>query len=302
MQSGKLVIFLYHDVTCAPSAFSRDHNLNVSPERFRQQVRMIIEDFDVISPLDLDAPSKGRPRTLITFDDGLPSYFEEALPILEEFNCPSLIFLNIAPMEGEVFWSGLVTFLSRSPEFQEFAKSWGIESSNLFLLCTPLMVDEFLSRVDRQMVFRQAREYYGRFSSFRHLEQAQTSRLCFFGSHLYNHFNAKSLTEPDLRQAYLKNHERLSKYPNYISLFSYPFGQPGTCYDSGTDKLIESLGAKWIFSAYPLPNRPNSKFLNRISMVEQVQSREALRYRTTAIPWINANWKRGEFASLHSWR
>ena len=38
-------------------------------------------------------------------------------------------------------------------------------------------------------------------------------------------------------------------------LFSYPFGQPGSCYNSETDKALRDLGIKKIFYANIMENK-----------------------------------------------
>ena len=85
-----VVIFVYHDVSNNPSPFSKKYNLNIPPDVFYSQVRAINNIFNIISPSDLINSNFERPAALFTFDDGFKSYFNNALPILEEFNSPSM--------------------------------------------------------------------------------------------------------------------------------------------------------------------------------------------------------------------
>ena len=106
-----LTIFVYHDISDDPSEFSCTFNLNVYPKVFDYQISFIKDNFNIISPDDLlkgKIPSKAA---LVTFDDGFRSYFRNAVPILEKYKVPSIIFLNMEPVKGSVFWSGLITYL-----------------------------------------------------------------------------------------------------------------------------------------------------------------------------------------------
>ena len=99
-----VVIFVYHDVSNNPSPFSKKYNLNIPPDVFYSQVRAINNIFNIISPSDLINSHFERPAALFTFDDGFKSYFNNALPILKEFNSPSINFINYDVINGELFW------------------------------------------------------------------------------------------------------------------------------------------------------------------------------------------------------
>ena len=121
---NRLTIFCYHDVSENPSEFSDKHNLNVPPNIFEYQINFIKKNFNVISPDELLDDRIPEYAALITFDDGYKSYFTSAIPILKKYNLPSLIFLNMAPVKGEVFLSGLVTYLcDKSSEFSDYVIS-----------------------------------------------------------------------------------------------------------------------------------------------------------------------------------
>ena len=52
-----------------------------------------------------------------------------------------------------------------------------------------------------------------------------------------------------------KNSNALKKVNGDSKLFSYPFGQPDSCYNSETDKALRDLGIKKIFYANILENK-----------------------------------------------
>ena len=99
-----LTVFCYHDVSSNPSEFSEKFGLNVYPEEFNFQINFINRNFNVISPDDLIGGQVPENAAMITFDDGFRSYFKNAVPILEKYNSPSMIFLNMAPVKGDIFF------------------------------------------------------------------------------------------------------------------------------------------------------------------------------------------------------
>lgn len=289
---GDLTIFLYHDVTDNPSNFSKKYNLNVPPEVFDIQLDFIKEHYQVISPEQLKSGDYSGPAALITFDDGLPSYFEEAVPILSSKDMPSIVFLNMGPVNGDIFWSGLVTYLCEySVEFRAFLLKKNQHSSdkNLFLLCTPNIVNEFLSINNSEEILSQAKLYYGRFSTIDHCNEMRSKvGQVYFGSHLYNHYNAKMLSEPELLENLQRNHVCLSSFPNYIDFFSYPFGHPKTCFNSITNNIVSKFGYTKIFSAYNIINSSsNNKILNRLSLGDSVITRHSFRYNLIVPRFLN---------------
>ena len=77
-------ILTYHSVG------HRDHEMNVTPEDFRAQMKWISENC-VIIPL-ADA-AMGKPGIAITFDDGYRDNLINAAPILKEFGFTATVFV-----------------------------------------------------------------------------------------------------------------------------------------------------------------------------------------------------------------
>ena len=119
-----LTVFVFHDVTNKPSKFSYTNNLFISPDLFKYQIKFIKNNFNIISPINILNKELPDRAAFISFDDGFKSYFDVALPILEKNNVPSLIFLNMGPINGEIFWSGLLLYLTKyKSDFREHVKN-----------------------------------------------------------------------------------------------------------------------------------------------------------------------------------
>ena len=265
-----LAVFCYHDVSINPSEFSLKYDLNVPPNIFEYQIDFINENFNVISPDDLLAGKIPSHAALITFDDGYRSYFKNAVPILKKYKTPSINFLNMAPIKGEIFWSGLITYLSEnSPDFNQHVATKievNLKEKPLFLYCSRGIVNSFL-RMKNKTFKDEVNGYVGNFATENDLQSVFTNNLVYFGNHLYNHDVPLLMSDKELLKSYFKNDEELKKYPNSRNMFAFPFGQPNTCFSKHQIKLLLEAGAKKILSTYPVINFDvTAQYLNRIPL------------------------------------
>lgn len=255
---GTVSIFVYHDVSDSPSRFCEEFGLNVAPKLFVEHIRWISDNFNVINPDQLLEGRYKTPAAMITFDDGMPGYFREAVPMMIKKNIASTVFLNMAPIEGELFWSGLVTYLSLyDKKFQEFLRRFILGDRNIpdYLLCDTKMVNDYLATIDLSPLKNKVRLFYGDFATAKDLDSFNGHPLVFYGNHLYNHYNVLRLKDEDLRAQYFLNEEKILKYHNGRTLFAYPFGQPGICFLPSQTTLIRSFEPKAIFSSGGHVNR-----------------------------------------------
>lgn len=220
------------------------------PALFERQLDSINSRFHIISVSQLLNGQYKKPAALITFDDGFRSYFETAVPLMTARGIPSINFLNMEPVEGGVFWSGLITYLSEfEPDFAEYVEGFSKNDDRpTFLCCTRQMVSAYLEKhPDSEEVLRKVRRYYGRFARIEDLERAAGNDLVSFGNHLYNHYNVANLTDDELKNEFLKNDRKLFQYPNTVKAFSYPFGQPESCFAPRHTEIIKQLGSQAVF-------------------------------------------------------
>lgn len=274
-----LSIFVYHEVSDSPSCFYGQYGLNVSPKLFAQQMDFIASHFHMISPDELLSGQYETPAALITFDDGTPGYFRQAVPIMTKKRIPSLIFLNMAPIEGEIFWSGLITYLTQYDEqFCQILRNHFPHEKNVpeFLLCNSKIVNDYLASIDFRSLELKIRSFYGPFAGLKDLEAVEGNPFVFFGNHFYNHYNALRLSDDELRQQYLLNDQKISKYRNGRALFSFPFGQPKICFTPRHTKLLHSLGAKAVFSSSGRVNKGLNGFYDRIGIDSSIQAEDDL--------------------------
>ena len=79
------VIFLFHEVTNNPSEFHTKYSLNVCPELFEDQIKIIKRQFNAVSPETLLEGNYNRPAAVITFDDGSRRFYFLLISYLKIF-------------------------------------------------------------------------------------------------------------------------------------------------------------------------------------------------------------------------
>lgn len=105
-----LIVLRYHSVARAEDAAAYvDPGLSVSPERFREQLRILARRFRFVRadeiPGILDAQRSGERCVAITFDDGFKDNVESALPILREVGAVATFFVTSGPASKQgTFW------------------------------------------------------------------------------------------------------------------------------------------------------------------------------------------------------
>ena len=269
MFKKSLTIFCYHDVTDTPSEFCRSYELSISPELFNNQINFIRNHFNVLNPCELLDDVILPNSALITFDDGYKSFITNVIPILNKHQVPCLIFLNMGPIKGEVSLHGLTHYLcDKRKDFIPFLKKriklpYGRPP---FLSCSKSIVNIYLDSIDKSFD-KDVAEFVGPFLSIDDLKHASTNPLIYYGNHLFQHDVALLMSEKSLLDSFHKNNAELEKFPNYINFFSFPFGQPESCFSKKQIDLIFNNGAKKIFrSSGTINNNPSISYLDRITL------------------------------------
>ena len=246
-----LVVSVYHDVTETPSEFSRLFRLNVFPKIFERQIEFIKNNLNIISPDDLVSGSIPPYAAMISFDDGFQSYFRCALPILSRHKVPSIVFLNMEPVQRKNFWPGIVAYLFKySRQFREHLEVMSkgkVSEDNLFPFSSKEMTDEYKNMV--AACHEEIARFIGRFATENDLLTASREPNVFFGNHLFNHFVPAQLSDDEFVRSFSINQAELKKYPNSRLMFSFPFGQPGTSFSERHINLLSEQGVGKLFSS-----------------------------------------------------
>lgn len=99
--SGKAVVLTYHHISKEP--FS---GITIKPEKFEADIKMLKNSgFNVISLNQLILAMEGKAKlpnnaVVITFDDGIESFYKYAYPILKKYNVPATNFIITSRTEA----------------------------------------------------------------------------------------------------------------------------------------------------------------------------------------------------------
>lgn len=265
----ELIIFNYHEISENPSEFCIEHNLNTTPRNFEIQIKFIKKYFNVLTPTQLIDGNYNLPAAVITFDDGFKEAFVNGGQILKKHNISAIYFLNMAPIEGEQCWSGLVSYLCKYEKLLVQFLEEKYQKKDIYLYCKKSDLGEYF-RLNNNLL-PETSKYHGEFASHEDLIQSNANGL-YLGNHLYNHQNAMNLNSEELQFEYMVNQQKLNKYKNSLDFFSYPFGQPKRCFDLKTNNFIFKLGAKKIFTAQQIFNTKGSDIFNRTPMFDYINT------------------------------
>lgn len=99
--TGKAVVLTYHHISSKP--FS---SITIKPERFESDIKMLKDNyFNVISLRDMINAVMGNAKlppnaVVITFDDGIGSFYKYAYPVLKKYNFPAVNFVITSRTES----------------------------------------------------------------------------------------------------------------------------------------------------------------------------------------------------------
>lgn len=92
-------VLLYHSIGGIPGI---DYKWDVPVSVFREQIRHAADRYDVVDLETLATTNDpSRKRVAITFDDGFRNVYENALPVLREFDAPATLFVCPAFLDEE---------------------------------------------------------------------------------------------------------------------------------------------------------------------------------------------------------
>lgn len=265
----KLTIFIYHDVSDDPSPFSKKYNMNVNPELFDFQIGFLKKHFNLISADDLLKGTIPERAGMVTFDDGLSGYFKHAVPILTKHRVPSLSFMNMATVNGEILWAAVLTYLADRSDFLQFFKERKgavPRGRSIHSSIDKSLVREFFQTTGLQLD-PEIREFTGRIASAEEMHEADENPYVFFGNHLDNHYVSLLLSDQELVTSFQKNQQALEKYSSSMKIFSFPFGQPGIHFEQRQARLLLENGADKVFFSSGRVNDDSSQdILDRVPL------------------------------------
>ena len=230
-------VLVYHGVRDRrlPTQAMQGRELHVSEARLAEQCRTIRELCTPISGGDFVAAVTGqRPlppnAVMVTFDDGYASMLHLALPVLERFQIPAVVFVCPDPVaRGVRFW------------FDAVAERSGVDA---VAAMKTLPYDAWRAECRRQEMPALEGDPH-RPLSVEELRRLAASPLIEIGAH--------TMTHPILAHAPLdRQREEIEQSQRVLAgwvgtaprLFAYPNGRPGLDYSRDTVAIVRELCAE----------------------------------------------------------
>jgi peptidoglycan/xylan/chitin deacetylase (PgdA/CDA1 family) len=216
--------------------------LSASPEMFEQQMKLLAENYRILSIPDLllaiETQTPLPPKSvMVTFDDGYRNFLDTAWPILRRYQVPAILFLAtgfISSADRLFWWDRLyqgifttrVTRLNH-PSLGEYS----LENNN-FRWKTFINLKKKISCLDNNIAMTMVE------TILHDLDVVpQTKEL------LLNWDDARYLKAQDCYLAsHTSNHPILSRIPNDIALKEI---------QSGQQDISKEIGVSWPVFAYP---------------------------------------------------
>lgn len=270
------VVLMYHRVLTreqSAQSFSSEA-IVVSPENFRRQIRTLREHFNPLSAEEFaTALRNGKlpPRScLVTFDDGWEDNLVNALPILQEFSVPALLFVATDYLGStRSFWQEALArrlFAAASvPKlsidlFRELGNEqvFGLPPAQLKPAIRRIIdqvkalpqqqIDELLQRVDgllQQWQIVISSDHPDRFLSWQQVRQLHDSGVVSIGSHCCSHTPLTKLTLEQVREELQRSQsligEQLGAAPQDMA---YPNGN----HSAAIAEVVQQQGYRMAFS------------------------------------------------------
>jgi peptidoglycan/xylan/chitin deacetylase (PgdA/CDA1 family) len=233
-RSGRGVVLLYHRVADAPGDA---WGLSVSPARFEAHMDLLRSEFHPMTLVDLTEAARRRRvpegAVAVTFDDGYADNVTTALPTLERYGVPAIVFVATAYMgAGRPFWwdeleaifldaDGGGTLAERSAEHED--------ANHRVRRLRPREVERAMENYrEAAGLASPAGTGDKRPMTMEELERLVASPLTDLGAHSRHHSNLAAIPAADVRAEVDGSRRDIAEWAGAPPpAFSYPFGQHG---------------------------------------------------------------------------
>lgn len=245
-QAGKVAVLMYHGVVADEDPLAQGDWLQVRQREFRAQMAYLAEHCQVCSLDDIltGAPhGAGRLRVLITFDDGYANNLHLALPVLQEFRFPALIFLVTAYVDSNklFWWDRLHLACGDTPPDAAQVKALKRRSPREIKAA----VDAYLSA--KGLTAPEIAPETYRVMSRKELILLHESGLVSFGSHTHGHEILDTLSDAEASATMEVAAEKLAQW----GVASPHFAPPNGDFSTRHLDLMRAAGCQTCFTTRP---------------------------------------------------
>ncbi len=251
----------FHRVTDAPSSF-HDGLIEVSPRDFQAHLEWIGRRAEFVSECQVRNLARGgKPKILLTFDDGYHDSHDVIMPILERLGIPGIFFVTPGMLDNRILgpWDRIAflvkKFTGKSFRFRgrEFSLAQGARSVYLALgqwslSGLPDRSEEFVSELATTLgvelpTVKQMSAELLTWDQVRRLRD----RGFRIGGHGFSHHMLSTLTLDQQAEEIFQSKARLNQEGFKPVSFAFPFGSPET-YSWETREAALAAGFEYVFS------------------------------------------------------
>ena len=204
---------------------------NIEPDRLYEHLSALKKHFRFVPVDELLVADHPKGIAAVTFDDGYKSVIDEGLSVLVALDIPCTIFMNIAALQGRIFWRHKVQYIV----------THGLEKECEAAMRSPRKVPgldfyRYLKHPSNHS--KRVEEGIDAFLRSRGIELEHSHHLIdsdhyfvdhplvYYGNHTYNHYVLSSLSYQEQYEEIRRAQEYLARIPNIkiSSVFSLPFG------------------------------------------------------------------------------
>lgn len=289
-------IIAYHRVVADIRKAEKEaiYGLVVSAATFRRHCETLRKSFDVISLetarqfLNGERKSE-RPLAVLTFDDGYLDFYEEAFPILREFDLTATVFLptgyigqNKFLAHDRIYWLvrqaveksvSMKDALLKAGVTGEFVKEF--DDPRRLLRLTDLLVHQ-PNELREKVIFEMERELGDKFEAYPpeyrllnwEMIREMARKGIDFGGHTANHVVLPLETDTAVKAELIADKQEIEAHLGIeINSFAYPNGQ----YNAEIRRIVAQAGYKIAVTTEKMINRPAADLLalGRISLCEE---------------------------------
>ena len=243
---GTGAILCYHRVLPQNQMISDNspnRSLCVSSERFEEQMRVLSENYKVLSMDDMISRvdwENADFAVAITFDDGYKDNYLHAYPILKKYNIPATIYMTTRFLQGDTsmwwreLWERLESAEAISLSVSNTNFIWRTPSRDLKIKCFKeirrilLGSDRitYLSLLNQISIYGSPKVYPGLCLSSDEIMHLDREGLVTIGSHTHNHYCLINLTKNEVAEEMSRSKEILeSLLKKPVRHFAYPYGR-----------------------------------------------------------------------------
>ncbi len=240
---GKGVILMYHRVL-PEEKMKEDMNIGlaVSSSTFEKQIKTLKSKYKICDMNEFITnlnEEKNEFAVTITFDDGYKDNLFYALPILEKYNVPALIYISTNFLEEKVnlWWLELMETIQNNSKIsfvyktKKFNLNLGKEKQKILAYISlrkiflNLRIDEQIELLEIITKTKERKNYSEICLNNKEVKILDNHKLITIGSHGHNHLNFKILSNQEIKFEVKKSLEVLEGLLNHkIEHFCYPFG------------------------------------------------------------------------------